>query len=450
MIRAMIVDDERLVRKGFISTMPLHKYNIEIVAEERNGKAALETLLTAQVDLLFTDLTMPVMGGFELIEQVRTLHPHIKIVVLTCHEDFKFIQKALRMGAIDYIVKLELEEDMMEEVLKRITGKMATKQDSGEYGADQGFMYAVRPGIEVSTLSDADWDIQGRTVVDIDLGFKLVLGGEAVVPPDAARWFQIRVEGLRYTDPSNLAKRVQRLKDAALFYEEYPENTTYLHLNEAYPAFNENEADVKAGSDFCTNSLAWLYNDAAYNQLLMELRRLHLHPRLVRAVFYSAYSRWSSLIPNLSQTSQGFEHCLYWQDWISWLERVKKQLLVRQEKEFAYSRDIVERILEAVEYISKDYAVDYSQDELARKYHLSRSYFSQSFKDIVGKPFQQYCKDLKLAKAKQLLLQTDTQVGTIATLCGYDDTRYFSRIFREETGLLPTEFRQAAASSTRQ
>ncbi len=119
-MRVLIVEDDRLVRKGFISLMPWEHFGMEVAGEAGNGEEALAFLSKQEVDLLITDLAMPRMSGIELIRTLRQLYPRIWTVVLTFHQDFEYIQEALRLGAIDYIAKTELQQDKMEAVLGRI------------------------------------------------------------------------------------------------------------------------------------------------------------------------------------------------------------------------------------------------------------------------------------------------------------------------------------------
>ena len=94
---------------------------MKVVGEAANGEKALDFLKTNRVDLLMTDLAMPVMSGIELIRAVRKLYPSIAIAVLTLHQDFEYIQEALRLGAIDYIAKVELEKNSSKKCFSAFT-----------------------------------------------------------------------------------------------------------------------------------------------------------------------------------------------------------------------------------------------------------------------------------------------------------------------------------------
>lgn len=73
---------------------------------------------------------------------------------------------------------------------------------------------------------------------------------------------------------------------------------------------------------------------------------------------------------------------------------------------------------------------------------MSRSYFSQCFKQLTGKSFNEYVRHIRIERAKEYLTHTQKPIGWIAEHTGYLDEKYFSRLFREQTGMLPSEYRQ--------
>lgn len=124
MIRVMIVDDDKLARKGLLTMLPWADYGMEVVGEAANGAKALDFLQHHEVDLCFVDLMMPVMTGLEFIKAAKERYESMQFVVLSFHEDFSFVQKALRMGVIDYISKLELEHANITQIMSRLTEKL--------------------------------------------------------------------------------------------------------------------------------------------------------------------------------------------------------------------------------------------------------------------------------------------------------------------------------------
>ncbi|MBW7459759.1 response regulator, partial [Paenibacillus sepulcri] len=119
-MNVLIVDDDHLVRKGIVSLMPWSEFGLQVVGEAENGKKALQFLESHPVDLMITDIAMPSMSGLDLLREVREHYPGIWIVMLTFYQEFEHVQEALRLGAIDYIAKVELEKDNMRDILTRI------------------------------------------------------------------------------------------------------------------------------------------------------------------------------------------------------------------------------------------------------------------------------------------------------------------------------------------
>lgn len=129
MYRVLIVDDNRLARQGIIAMMQWEQYGMVVVGEAENGKKALEFLKSARVDIVFVDLDMPVMDGFSFMEASQALYPNLLFVVLSFHENFNYAQTALRIGVIDYISKLQMENVDSSLVLKEISRKIATSKE---------------------------------------------------------------------------------------------------------------------------------------------------------------------------------------------------------------------------------------------------------------------------------------------------------------------------------
>jgi two-component system response regulator YesN len=123
-ITILVVDDDKVIREYYEKIFPWHECSIRCIGTASNGLEALEICRKRQPDLILSDITMPEMDGLSLIKRLPEVAPFTRIVLLTCHQDFSFIQEALRAGVLDYIVKsLTTPEDMIhkfQEVYSRI------------------------------------------------------------------------------------------------------------------------------------------------------------------------------------------------------------------------------------------------------------------------------------------------------------------------------------------
>lgn len=110
----------------------------------------------------------------------------------------------------------------------------------------------------------------------------------------------------------------------------------------------------------------------------------------------------------------------------------------RQER----STDIIEI---AKEYIDGAFSKDISLDDVSRVVNVSPYYFSKLFKEATGENFIEYLTNIRINKAKELLLNSDYSMKELCSMCGYQDPNYFSRTFKKNVGLTPTEYKEKNA-----
>lgn len=100
----LVVDDEPKHRKGLINMIKMFRPDYNVFGA-RNGQEALNFISTNPIDILITDIKMPIMDGLELIEKLMEHHKNIKIILLSAYAHFEYAQKAISLGAFDYLLK---------------------------------------------------------------------------------------------------------------------------------------------------------------------------------------------------------------------------------------------------------------------------------------------------------------------------------------------------------
>ena len=98
-------------------------------------------------------------------------------------------------------------------------------------------------------------------------------------------------------------------------------------------------------------------------------------------------------------------------------------------------------IKKALEYIEENYSKDISLDDISKELNLSTYYFSKLFKEEKGENFVEYLTERRVEKAKELMKDPSRSIKEISSECGYSDPNYFSRIFKKNTGMTPTEYK---------
>lgn len=461
MIKVLVVDDDKLVRRGLISFIPWHEFNMEVVGEAGNGEKALDFLQFNAVDLLITDLSMPIMSGIELIRITRQQYPQLHVVVLTLHQDFEYIQEALRLGAIDYIAKVQLEEEQFEEILGRIVSRINERSNSIPKSVNYDEL-VVRHNYSFALLS-MDSKSENSWVSELELPNDVIM---LESHPNCWVWFAteeqydkvvgILSEKMRLELQSVLLiinnkdchswKAVQRwlryYMERNLFYEYHPDRRIInVSMNAIASDYNETDEsileNVKASWVYST----WFYNDELFEKLIGEMKLLKLQEKQLMGLLYSFVIEWNRLFVDTKLGKIQMLQAVYsWYEVEKWLCKIQKH--VKQSiGQPSYSQEIMDYMTKAVLMVQNEIDRQLTAAELAQRLNLSRSYFSQCFKDIIGKTYNEYSRFVRIEKAKEYLLNTNHTIVWIAGRTGYTDEKYFSRIFRELTGSLPSEYR---------
>ena len=144
MKKALLADDDFLVRSYLKMLTSWERAGFEITADVRDGEEALEALEKEPVDLVVTDLSMPLMDGIQLITEIRKKYPDIYIIVLSCHDEFEYVKKAMKEGADEYVLKNSLNEESLytlleaaSEQLEKSLGKAPIEEDSKEESKEE-------------------------------------------------------------------------------------------------------------------------------------------------------------------------------------------------------------------------------------------------------------------------------------------------------------------------
>ena len=105
------------------------------------------------------------------------------------------------------------------------------------------------------------------------------------------------------------------------------------------------------------------------------------------------------------------------------------------------SQFLIQEIDSAIRFFHENYHTPISIEEYASSHHMSVSWFIRSFKEYTGSTPTQYILSLRISNAQTLLGSTNYNITEIAEIVGYDNPLYFSRLFRKQSGMSPSEFR---------
>lgn len=147
MYRVMIVDDEPLILAGIASMLEWEAHDLKIVGKATNGQQALERMAELQPDIVITDIKMPAIDGLSFMREAKEAGYQAVFILLTNLEEFSLAREAVRLGAVDYLVKLELSEEKLLETLKRAVEKCGSRNAASAANAGQMAGVSLTDGI---------------------------------------------------------------------------------------------------------------------------------------------------------------------------------------------------------------------------------------------------------------------------------------------------------------
>lgn len=129
MYKVLIVDDEVLVRIGLKNTIDWESIGFTVVAEASNGEQGYAQYLKHEPDVVITDIKMPKKDGLWLTDKIHKLSKDVKILVLTCYDEFQFARTALKNGASDYMLKSEIVDEELVALMQKFKNELDEASD---------------------------------------------------------------------------------------------------------------------------------------------------------------------------------------------------------------------------------------------------------------------------------------------------------------------------------
>ena len=116
MIRILLVDDQNLVQQG-IKSLLAQDPELKIIGTVKDGRSAVEQTEVLHPDVVLIDIEMPGMDGITATKYINCLAPKTKVIVLTSHDEKKYVIQALKSGAKGYLLKSSLIADLKQAIV---------------------------------------------------------------------------------------------------------------------------------------------------------------------------------------------------------------------------------------------------------------------------------------------------------------------------------------------
>ncbi|MGG4142621.1 response regulator [Paenibacillus algorifonticola] len=539
MLNMLIVDDESFVIEGLKHAVDWSLYGIRIAGEANNGAEALELLdtLDKPIDIIMTDVRMPIMDGFGLIERLNERGHRCKIIVLTGHEEFDYAKKAIRYRIFEYLLK-PVTLDKIEETVSRLSAEFREENEkqrrlhdmekklqqslplleerfyfnllSGIYQQDMQALLGIKLHaaayqtiiVQIDNLKPADpsavhtADIERQrqllsltiqhmvseslaehlplpfsVVVYNSTDFVLLLQhqaalptgseGEGLQPPFSAVQDLVQREtgltvsfaiGRAYDSLQRVAKSFHEAQEA-LKHKLYYGNgciVSYsdIEVNQGHYLDSFRQAkdqlvdaiqirDAKLSTQVLSTIQSTLEKEKKYG--IPYIRTLSMELVLIASlVLHEKGDHLADICPGHPDLLGEVQQLGTVADIFDTLRAAYTAIIQHYEQKGASrNRDIIHFVRT---YMAEHLDQEIKLDDLAQLVYLTPNYLGYLFKETVGMGFSSYLMQLRMEHAKTLLTKPGSRIYEVAASVGYKNAHYFSKIFKEYTGVTPSEY----------
>ncbi len=181
-MQVMIVDDHAMMRRGLRELLN-DEGDFEICAEAADIADALDCVRDRKPHLALVDVSLPSGSGLELAKQMLAMHPKLRILFISMHDDMVFAERALRAGALGFINKARSGEEMLAAIRKVSRGEIALGQPIADRLIQRGVGVKNAPPKGVESLSDRElevFELIGRGMGTREIAERLCLSVKTV------------------------------------------------------------------------------------------------------------------------------------------------------------------------------------------------------------------------------------------------------------------------------
>jgi two-component system, response regulator YesN len=501
----MIVDDEPIIRFGLKSSINWEDKNLHLIGDFSNGKQALEAMeSTGHVDILITDIKMPVMDGITLMKKALQMNPKLKVVLVSSYNEFEYVREGLTHGAVDYILKQTLEPDQFSKTIHKCIDKILEEEKVTEQldHAEQANKINERRKTEQSIkriLLRKDHSLSSRERVEsLHMPQLLILGSikdldrlqdelgflykNLIIEEIQERFYIETEDGYCFPIGENelifFLGNTDEPRDTVNMLKQRIEKETALKLVFSYDVVSDPGRLVDgyhhaslAGEQYFFQRHTEIFPYEKGKKILQEPLSLEeIKARIqgedsLEKFLEARFARWKKedMHPDTIKKEAGnILKALYWNkvdlgvvmNYVSKMDssetlevltglfhEAKNECDMFLESESKHPHTDNELLDKALAYIHEHFTQEMTLQHVADHIHISRNYFSILFKRFMNINFIDYVIGLRINKAKELLSHTSLKVYEVAGESGFNDVKYFSKLFKKITGLSPGDYR---------
>lgn len=492
-IRVIVVEDETAIQRGIVSLIRQMNLPLEVVGSYFSGTTALQHLEETRPHIIITDVQMPGMSGLELIGQIRRRNLEAEFLILSGYSDFAYVKDALKMNVHNYLLKPprigELRESLehlcaqiqqrrheqiglqlQQLIFQRVSPETVTlEQDGGAYGVVSCGLGLYQGGGTLwsaaavqAALVDGGADWERLWVLDsFDTAVKqIVLQGEAdtgAVANHLAAYAQTFSPQCTVVVGQKL-QSWKKLPEACAAQRHWLQRLTMFGATQI---LSERRCEAGNRPRFFTYSerdlLRKAYLLSGADTMLTQLESLARKWEAQQApqIAYVEAARFVAVeiirsgdgggIPELEETVLEQLDALAGQATTAaaFIRQTVQYLTLAARGGTGRERQVSEVVDKLEQTILEGYCGEIDFAAFAGQHGYHPGYLMGQYSKLKGISPKKQVIQLRMEKAKELLSDTTMQIKAVAQLTGYGDLTYFSRIFKEYTGVSASAYREA-------
>lgn len=435
-MRILVADDEPIEREAVRVLVQRHLPGAEVVGEAGTGLQAIELAESLRPDVILMDVEMPGMSGLEALEEIRERCPGIRCLVVSAFDYFRFAREALRLGAVDYLLK-PVKRDQMVEVLERLGREIAQerqrRQDDLQH---REHLRQIRPLAEAELagllvrgeVSSRTQSLMQFLGLRLEAGLCMVVGlNEQSFGPEIALPDRSLKAGDAYHYLRSLAHTL-----CTCLVSNWTEDQANVLIEMDMPI---DEYRTRLWSSDFARRLRDRVKDQTGVRLRIGIGQPCTSPALLVRSFQEALA--ALRFEGASDKVNHFGDLQAQEE----LGSTDVGAFVGPSSRWRTTSAVMRAVEIGKQFVREHFAEDLSLERVAQVVALTPYYYSKVFSRVTGETLMDYVTGVRVDEAKRLLADPAISIKEACFMVGYNDPNYFSRVFKKATSQTPTEFR---------
>ena len=129
-MKILLVDDEMFTIRMLQNLIHWEQLGLEVMGYARDGQEAFHMIMENPPDIVLTDIKMDTMNGLELVKKIQGFSPDIRVLLMSAYADFGYVKEAMKAGAVEYLLKYEIERENLKKFLMQMEKEIQAKKRS--------------------------------------------------------------------------------------------------------------------------------------------------------------------------------------------------------------------------------------------------------------------------------------------------------------------------------